>query len=145
MQNLLQQAQAEGWADKESSVAIRDGRMVIPVPAAYKRKINGIIHDESATGKTSYIEPTEIVEINNEIRELELEEKREIIRILRKFADEVRPNIDDLLLPMTFWPTLTLFGAKLLFPIISKQSSPCSENNQKCYGIKPGIHYYGSV
>ncbi|MEI3155472.1 MAG: hypothetical protein V8S95_10500 [Odoribacter sp.] len=52
--------------------------MVIPVPSAYKRKISGIVHDESATGKTSYIEPAEIVETNNEIRELELEEKREI-------------------------------------------------------------------
>ena len=91
MQSLLQQAQAEGWADKDSSIAIRDGRMVIPVPSAYKRKINGIVHDESATGKTSYIEPAEIVETNNEIRELELEEKREIVRILRKFAEEVRP------------------------------------------------------
>lgn len=97
MQSLLQQAQSEGWAEKESSIAIRDGRMVIPVPSAYKRKINGIVHDESATGKTSYIEPAEIVETNNEIRELELEEKREIMRILRKFADELRPYIDDLL------------------------------------------------
>ena len=65
--------------------------MVIPVPSAYKRKINGIVHDESATGKTSYIEPAEIVETNNEIRELELEEKREITRILRRFAEDLRP------------------------------------------------------
>ena len=74
MQALLQQAQTEGWAEKDTSIAIRDGRMVIPVPSAYKRKINGIVHDESATGKTSYIEPAEIVETNNEIRELELED-----------------------------------------------------------------------
>ena len=129
MQNLLQQAQAEGWADKESSVAIRDGRMVIPVPAAYKRKINGIIHDESATGKTSYIEPTEIVEINNEIRELELEEKREIIRILRKFADEVRPNIDDLLPAYDFLAYIDFVRGKAAFsnyieaivPVFGKQ------------------------
>ena len=93
MQALLQQAQTEGWADKDTTIAIRDGRMVIPVPAAYKRKLSGIIHDESATGKTSYIEPTEIVETNNEIRELELEEKREITRILRRFADELRPTL----------------------------------------------------
>ena len=97
MQSLLQQAQSEGWADKDSTIAIRDGRMVIPVPSAYKRKISGIVHDESATGKTSYIEPAEIVETNNEIRELELEEKREIVRILRKFADELRPYVDDLI------------------------------------------------
>lgn len=97
MHSLLQQAQSEGWADKESAIAIRDGRMVIPVPSAYKRKINGIVHDESATGKTSYIEPAEIVETNNEIRELELEEKREITRVLRKFADELRPYVDELI------------------------------------------------
>lgn len=75
MQALLQDAQTEGWAEKDTAIAIRDGRMVIPVPAAYKRRVNGIVHDESATGKTSYIEPTEIIETNNEIRELQLEEK----------------------------------------------------------------------
>ncbi len=115
MQSLLQQAQAEGWADKESSIAIRDGRMVIPVPSAYKRKINGIVHDESATGKTSYIEPTEIVETNNEIRELELEEKREINRILRKFADEVRPYIDDLLPAYDFLAYIDFVRGKAAF------------------------------
>ena len=115
MQALLQQAQAEGWADKESSVAIRDGRMVIPVPSAYKRKINGIVHDESATGKTSYIEPTEIVETNNEIRELELEEKREITRILRKFADELRPYINDLIPGYDFLAYIDFVRGKAAF------------------------------
>lgn len=115
MQSLLQQAQAEGWADKESSIAIRDGRMVIPVPSAYKRKINGIVHDESATGKTSYIEPTEIVETNNEIRELELEEKREINRILRKFADELRPYVDDLLPAYDFLAYIDFVRGKASF------------------------------
>lgn len=115
MQSLLQQAQAEGWADKESAVAIRDGRMVIPVPSAYKRKINGIVHDESATGKTSYIEPAEIVETNNEIRELELEEKREITRILRKFADELRPYIDDLFPAYDFLAYIDFVRAKAAF------------------------------
>lgn len=115
MQSLLQQAQSEGWADKESSVAIRDGRMVIPVPSAYKRKINGIVHDESATGKTSYIEPTEIVETNNEIRELELEEKREIMRILRKFADDIRPYIDDLLPAYDFLAYIDFVRGKAAF------------------------------
>lgn len=115
MQNLLQQAQSEGWADKDSNIAIRDGRMVIPVPSAYKRKINGIIHDESATGKTSYIEPTEIVETNNEIRELELEEKREITRILRKFAEELRPYIDDLIPAYDFLAYVDFVCAKASF------------------------------
>jgi len=115
MQNLLQQAQAEGWADKESSIAIRDGRMVIPVPSAYKRKLNGIVHDESATGKTSYIEPAEIVETNNEIRELELEEKREITRILRKFAEELRPYIDDLIPAYDFLAYIDFVRGKAVF------------------------------
>lgn len=115
MQSLLLRAQSEGWADKESTVAIRDGRMVIPVPSAYKRKINGIVHDESATGKTSYIEPAEIVETNNEIRELELMEKREITRILRKFADEIRPCIDDLLSAYDFMAYIDFVRAKALF------------------------------
>ena len=115
MQSLLQQAQAEGWADKDSSIAIRDGRMVIPVPSAYKRKINGIVHDESATGKTSYIEPAEIVETNNEIRELELEEKREIVRILRKFAEEVRPYVDDLLPGYDFLAFIDFVRGKAAF------------------------------
>ena len=115
MQSLLQQAQSEGWADRESSIAIRDGRMVIPIPSAYKRKINGIVHDESATGKTSYIEPTEIVETNNEIRDLELEEKREINRILRKFADELRPHIDELLPAYDFLAYIDFVRAKASF------------------------------
>lgn len=115
MQSLLQQAQTEGWADKESNIAIRDGRMVIPIPSAYKRKIKGIVHDESATGKTSYIEPTEIVETNNEIRELELEEKREINRILRKFADELRPHIDELLPAYDFLAYIDFVRAKASF------------------------------
>ncbi len=115
MQSLLLQAQSEGWADKESAVAIRDGRMVIPVPSAYKRKINGIVHDESATGKTSYIEPAEIVETNNEIRELELEEKREIMKILRKFADELRPYIDDLLPGYDFLAYIDFVHGKAAF------------------------------
>ncbi len=130
MQSLLQQAQNEGWADKESAIAIRDGRMVIPVPSAYKRKINGIVHDESATGKTSYIEPAEIVETNNEIRELELEEKREIMRILRKFADELRPYIDNLIPGYDFLAYIDFVRSKAAFsnyieavvPVFSKNA-----------------------
>lgn len=117
IQALLQQAQAEGWADKESSIAIRDGRMVIPVPSAYKRRISGIVHDESATGKTSYIEPTEIIETNNEIRELELEEKREITKILRRFADDLRPYIDDLIPAYDFMAFVDFVRAKAVFSI----------------------------
>ena len=115
MQSLLQQAQGEGWVEKESNISIRDGRMVIPIPSAYKRKIKGIVHDESATGKTSYIEPAEIVETNNEIRELKLEEKREITRILRNFADEIRPHIDDLIPAYDFLAYIDFVRGKAKF------------------------------
>ena len=117
MQALLQKAQQEGWADKDTNVSVRDGRMVIPVPSAHKRKLNGIVHDESATGKTSYIEPTEIIETNNEIRELQLEEKREITRILRKFADELRPYVNDLVPAYDFMAFVDFTRAKALFAL----------------------------
>lgn len=124
MQALLQDAQTEGWAEKDTAIAIRDGRMVIPVPAAYKRRVNGIVHDESATGKTSYIEPTEIIETNNEIRELQLEEKREITRILRKFADDIRPYIEDLIPAYDFLAFVDYTKAKALFGIEMDAISP---------------------
>ena len=117
MQSLLQKAQEEGWVDKDSNIAIRDGRMVIPVPAAFKRKLNGIVHDESTTGKTSYIEPAEINETKHEIRELQLEEKREITRILRQFADDLRPYIYDLIPAYDFMAFVDFARAKALFAI----------------------------
>ncbi|MCC8172971.1 MAG: endonuclease MutS2, partial [Odoribacter sp.] len=128
MQVLLQQAQSEGWIDKDSAVAIRDGRMVIPVNSAYKRRISGIVHDESATGKTSYIEPTEIVETNNEIRELQLEEKREINRILLRFADDLRPYIYDLIPTYDFMAYIDFVKAKAAFSIHIEAIVPVSEN-----------------
>jgi DNA mismatch repair protein MutS2 len=97
LQSILKQAQAEGWAEEGASIAIRDGRAVIPVASANKRKLKGIVYDESATGKTSYIEPSEIVELNNEIRELEYAERREIIRILTHISSDMRPYINDLI------------------------------------------------
>ena len=94
---ILKQAQSDGIIDSDTSVSIRNGRGVIPVSTYDKRKIRGLIHDQSASGKTVFIEPEEIVEINNDIVELEYEERREIVRILTSFADNIRPYIDDLL------------------------------------------------
>ena len=94
---ILKAAQAEGLVEKDVTPAMRDGRLVIPVAPALKRRIKGIIHDESATGKTVFIEPAEVVEANNRIRELEADEKREMIRILREFTEQLRPNIKELL------------------------------------------------
>ena len=136
MQALLQKAQEEGWADKDTNISIRDGRMVIPVPAAYKRKINGIVHDESTTGKTSYIEPTEIIETNNEIRELQLEEKREITRILRQFADDIRPYIDDLIPAYDFMAFVDFVRSKALFAIRVNAIVPVFENRPEMLWYK---------
>ncbi|MCX6326363.1 MAG: Smr/MutS family protein [Bacteroidia bacterium] len=111
---ILKQAQSDGIVDTDSSVSIRNGRGVIPVSAYDKRKIKGLIHDQSASGKTVFIEPEEIVEINNDIIELEYEEKREIVRILTVFADNVRPYIDDLLESNLFLGEIDFIRAKAL-------------------------------
>lgn len=95
--SILRSAQGEGLVEKDVTPTLRDGRLVIPVAPGLKRRISGIIHDESATGRTVYIEPTEIVEANNKIRELENDERREMIRILTEFAKKVRPNVKEIL------------------------------------------------
>ena len=112
LNGILRAAQSDGLVDKDATPAIRDGRLVIPVAPAMKRKIRGIVHDESATGKTVYIEPTEVVEANNRIRELESEERREIIRILTEVSKELRPHVDDLLQSYIFLSTIDLIRAK---------------------------------
>ena len=94
LQQVLAQAKTAGVVDAEAMISIRDGRAVIPVSAANKRRLQGFIHDESATGKTFYVEPVEVVEINNELRELEYAERREIVRILTAFTDRVRPDAE---------------------------------------------------
>lgn len=93
---IIVQAQQDGWVDTDVAVSIRNGRVVIPIQASFKRKIQGIIHDESATGKTCFVEPLPVVELNNQIAELETEEKRQIVKILQKISEEIRPYADDL-------------------------------------------------
>ncbi len=124
MQSMLRNAQKEGLVDKDVSLSVRDGRIVIPVPSAYKRRIKGIVHDESATGKTSYIEPAEIVETNNEIRELEYAERREIIRILQEFTAQLRPYAPDLFKAYEFLAKIDFIRAKALFAIQVKALLP---------------------
>lgn len=109
---ILKQAQKDGWVDDDATVAIRDGRAVIPVLSANKRKLKGIVYDESATGKTAYVEPTEIVEMNNEIRELEYAERREIIKILVLASNDIRPYIDDLIYATEFLGEIDFIRAK---------------------------------
>ena len=95
--SILRSAQSEGLIEKDVTPAMRDGRLVIPVVPTMKRKIKGIVHDESASGKTLFIEPTEVVEANNRARELEAEERREVIRILTEMAKVIRPHVPQIL------------------------------------------------
>ena len=111
---ILKHAQSEGIVDAEANVSIRNGRGVIPVNVFDKRKLKGLIHDQSASGRTVFIEPDEIVEINNEIIELEYEERREIVRILTSFADNIRPYADDLLFSNSFLGEIDFIRAKAL-------------------------------
>ena len=114
---ILRQAQAEGILDKDASPTMREGRLVLPVPPAYKRKIGGIVHDESATGKTVFIEPQQVVEANNRIRELEGEERRERIRILLEITAKLRPEVPHILETENYLGEVDFLRAKALFAI----------------------------
>ncbi len=109
---ILRSAQSEGVVEKDVTPALRDGRLVIPVNPALKKKISGIVHDESATGKTVFVEPTEVVEANNRVRELEGEERKEIIRILTDFTNKVRPHSKEILDSYRFLAKIDLVQAK---------------------------------
>lgn len=124
MAKILKHAQAEGLVEKDVTVSIRDGRAVIPVLSSNKRKMRGIVHDESATGRTSYIEPEEIVETNNRIRECESAERREIVRILTKFTDELRPYAEDLENSYGILGILDFIRAKAIWSNESKSIKP---------------------
>src|SRR5664279_244438 len=126
---ILKQAQSDGIVDSDTSVSVRNGRGVIPVSSYDKRKIKGLIHDQSASGKTVFIEPEEIVEINNDIVELEYEEKREIVRILTAFADNVRPYIEDLLESNLFLGEIDFIRSKALLGNHFHSIKPVIVNN----------------
>jgi DNA mismatch repair protein MutS2 len=115
LQHILKQAIDDGYVEKDTALSVRNGRQVIPVQVTHKRRLGGIIHDESATGRTAYVEPTEVVELNNAIRELEYAEGREIIRILTHFTGDIRPYLDDLLKTYDFLGTIDFIRAKALF------------------------------
>ena len=127
---ILRTAQADGYVDKDVTPTMRDGRLVIPVAPGLKRKIKGIVHDESATGKTVFIEPAEVVEANNRIRELEGEERREIIRILMEFSSTVRPQVPAILQSYEFLAEIDFIRAKAHFAIQTKSIKPALENKQ---------------
>ena len=130
LNSILRSAQSEGVVDKDVTPTMRDGRLVIPVAPALKRKIRGIVHDESASGKTVFIEPAEVVEANNRIRELEGDERREIIRILTEFSNQLRPVIPDILLSYEFLAEIDFIRAKALFAEQIAALKPAFENRQ---------------
>jgi len=125
---ILRQAQADGYVEKDVAPTMRDGRLVIPVSPAFKRKVNGIVHDESATGKTVFIEPAQVVEANNRIRELEGEERREIIRILVEFTGFVRPYSEAVIDSQLFLGVIDFLRAKALFAIEINAIKPRIDN-----------------
>lgn len=124
IQKILHHAKSEGYVDQDVNPTVRDGRLVIPVPPAHKRKIRGIVHDESATGKTVFIEPDVAVEINNRIRELLADEKREIIKILTLITNEIRPYSYQLTEAFDFLGTIDFIRAKALLAVETNSTLP---------------------
>lgn len=128
LDQILRQAKAEGYTPEDVSLTVRGGRMVIPVLAEYKRRIKGFIHDESATGQTVYLEPAEVLDINNEIRDLEYRERREIIRLLMALTDEIRPFIKPLKEAYHFLGMMDFIRAKAKLAIKFDAVCPILEN-----------------
>ncbi len=139
LQSILRQAQQEGYVDKDTAPSVRDGRLVIPISPAFKRKIKGIVHDESATGKTVYIEPAELVEANNRIRELENEERREIVRILTVLTDAIRPFVVEMQESYQLLAEMDFLRAKALFSRDIGAIRPRFDNNPCLEWVK-AIH-----
>ena len=127
LNNILKQAQTDGYVDKDAAPTMRDGRLVLPVAPGLKRKIRGIVHDESASGKTVFIEPEEVVEANNRIRELEADERREVTRILIAFTDSIRPEIPSILESYAFMAQIDFIRAKARLTIDFDACKPILE------------------
>ena len=138
LRRIISEGKISGILEADVSPSVRDGRLVIPVSPMNKKKIQGIVHDESATGKTVFIEPGEIVEANNTIRELESDMRREIIRILTEMADMIRPHIDEMLVSYDILGQIDFIRSKALFA----QDLSC---NMPCLERKPQIDWYHAV
>lgn len=122
--NILRAAQSEGFVEKDVTPTLRDGRLVVPIAPAMKRRIKGIVHDESSTGKTVFVEPTEVVEANNRIRELEADERREIIVILTEFSKLVRPHVDDIIYAYQLLAEIDFIRARAEFARLTNGIEP---------------------
>jgi DNA mismatch repair protein MutS2 len=128
LDSLLRQAKSQGWVSDDVSLTIRGGRMVIPVAAEHKRKIKGFVHDESATGQTVFLEPAEIFDANNEIRELEYRERREIVRILTEVTAKLRPHVPQLKKAYTFLGIIDFIRAKARLAVQLQAINPVFVN-----------------
>lgn len=133
---VLKNAQSEGLVDEDSSLSIRDGHVLIPINVANKRKIKGIVYDESSSGKTAFVEPLEVIELNNEVRELYFAEQREIVRILALFSDFLRPYLEDLVNGAVFICELDFIRAKALVAIRMEAGKPIISQNSEHKLIK---------
>ncbi|MEA3503937.1 MAG: Smr/MutS family protein, partial [Bacteroidota bacterium] len=133
LRKSLEAVKKDGWAKEDSTPTIRNGRSVIPIPASHKRKVNGFIHDESATGQTVYIEPTEVFQLNNVIRELQSAEHREVIKILTEFTDEFRPNIEDYSVKYIFLGLFDFIRAKARYSILIEAEKPTIQEEPYIY------------
>lgn len=127
----LSQAKTQGWVSDESNITVRNGRLVIPVPAANKRRIKGFIYDQSATGQTVYIEPAEVFELNNDIRQLELSEQQEILKILLLMSDFIRPAIGDIMTGFSFLGLIDFLHAKAAFALEISGTKPLFSDIQQ--------------
>jgi DNA mismatch repair protein MutS2 len=144
----LKVARQSGWTPDDAEITIRNGRLVIPMLSAHKRKINGYVHDESATGQTVYIEPAGIFETNNEIRELEYAEKREIIKILTVFTAQLRPETGNLISLYNFMGVIDLIRAKAVFARDISAVLPkftVSRHNPSKTGSGAGFKWYQAI
>lgn len=130
LDSILRNARSNGWITDDFSLTLRNGRMVIPLAAEHKRKIKGFVHDESDTGKTVFLEPTEVLEANNEIRELESAERREIIRILMELTARLRPQVPTLKRAYTFLGIIDFVRAKACYAVELEAIAPLSVNSQ---------------
>lgn len=138
MDAVVQSAKKSGLIDSDINPSIRDGRLVIPIPSANKRQVHGIIHDESATGKTSFIEPAQVVEANNRLRELKNDERREIIRILIELTNVIRPLRPEIAIALTYLGDIDLIRSKARFAITVNGIMPQMAKT-------PGIAWRGAI
>lgn len=139
MQNAIRDAQNAGLIGRDASISMRDGHLVIPVDAANKRKIKGRVHDGSGSGKTVFIEPEAVAEANDRLKELEADERREVVRILIEFATLVRPHLSDLFRSYHFMGEIDFIRAKALFGVRINGIKPVFEDKQQVEWIQ-AIH-----